>query len=39
MSKRGEIMTGVNRLKKLIQKHGGIITTSIVGKIIFTVNI
>lgn len=25
-------MTGVNRLKKLIQKHGGIITTSIVGK-------
>lgn len=25
-------MTGVNRLKKLIQKHGGIITTSIVEK-------
>ena len=25
-------MTGVNRLKNLIQEHGGIITTSIVEK-------
>ena len=29
MSKGGEIMTGVKRLKKLIHEHGGIMTTSI----------
>jgi|SRR5690554_1090499 len=29
MSKEGEIMTGVKRLKKLIHEHGGIMTTSI----------
>ena len=31
-SRRGKIMSGVNRLRKLIQKHGDIITTSVVGK-------
>ena len=29
-------MTGVNRFKKLIQKHGGTITTSIVEGIYIT---
>ena len=32
MSRWGESMSGINRLKSLIKKHGGIITTSLVEK-------